>query len=80
MSAKNVGRYLIVESPDVEATVDFLDCPEHVGVQMIAKIEDGKLSIEVRAPIGGDAYRWDKHEFTVELPSKLSETAAEGEE
>lgn len=69
MNAK-MDRYLIVESPDTTATVDFLDCPEHVGVQIIAKIEDGKLSLEVRAPMGGEAYRWDKHELTVELPCK----------
>lgn len=55
-------RNLIIESPDTEAHVDFID-----SAVVEVKREGKTLSIVVKVFSAEDSYTWDLHEFSVPL-------------
>lgn len=55
-------RTLIIEAPDTEAHVDFID-----SAIVEVKREGKSLSIVVKVFSAEDSYTWDLHEFSVPL-------------
>ena len=57
-------RYLSVEAPDIEATVDFLSLNVSVGLRVV----NGVLEVRARMSHGEDESTWDEHEAAWPLP------------
>ena len=69
------GRYLLVDSGDSEATVDFIS--DGVSIKTTIDRKSGKLNIITMCSHGENESTFDKHEISYDLPSKVNDETSQ---